>query len=509
MPQCLNCTKHHVRCDYMEGAPSDMPDRSSSSPNHEPLWKPEIDDAVEQWQISGEFPFPWLPMSACPQPQLYSKTELRLMYHLSATCDEMTQRGNAKMTLWAETFPKFMSVASSHTFAMHALLAFSATHLAWVTRSREIKNLAFHHSGAALKGLHVAIGCFSKDNADAIYMSSLLLSWQATDWRGWSSLVDGIKAVVNAMQPWFHESVFAEMITQHWIQANSIHDRAKQASAGSPDNRQSILAEIMGHLEHLWPFLSDYEHESKWIEQLKEYIERLRSSNYPLSAEEQFSHLYTLRKWLFWVPTTLPQEKFPAGPVQTLLAYFYATALALEPLYSDVGAALCADLALAPLEEVIRLAGTPPGASDVISVWNSNVIAFDFPRQVAISYRNRRAWQPHDEQSVDFLDTANYELVEWNMELENRIADSTHTASNSPAFAQSSLYMIAPPASPFLEVPLTATDYSQYYNFVTPLHSPSFLAAERDYMVAEPAYMMASPLNSEFVAPMTVWTCCS
>ena len=65
---------------------------------------------------------------------------------------------------------------------MSAILAFSATHMAWITRSVETKNLAYHHRGTALKGLQEAIGKFSEENSDAALAASVLLSWQASDW---------------------------------------------------------------------------------------------------------------------------------------------------------------------------------------------------------------------------------------------------------------------------------------------------------------------------------------
>jgi hypothetical protein len=65
---------------------------------------------------------------------------------------------------------------------MSSILALSATHLAWITESQETDNLAYHHRGVALKGLHEAIGTFSRENCDAILAASMLLSWQATEW---------------------------------------------------------------------------------------------------------------------------------------------------------------------------------------------------------------------------------------------------------------------------------------------------------------------------------------
>ncbi len=75
----------------------------------------------------------------------------------------------------------FLNIASSHPFVMHSILAFSATHLAWLTKSAETNNIAYHHRGIALGGLQEAIGNFSKANSDAILAASILLSWQATE----------------------------------------------------------------------------------------------------------------------------------------------------------------------------------------------------------------------------------------------------------------------------------------------------------------------------------------
>jgi hypothetical protein len=57
---------------------------------------------------------------------------------------------------------------------MHALLALSATHLAWLTDCPLTANMAYEHRGIALKGLHEAIGAFSRQNSDAVRAASLL-----------------------------------------------------------------------------------------------------------------------------------------------------------------------------------------------------------------------------------------------------------------------------------------------------------------------------------------------
>jgi hypothetical protein len=77
---------------------------------------------------------------------------------------------------------RFLKIGIDYDFVMHALLALSATHLAWLTDCPLTANMAYEHRGIALKGLHEAIGAFSRQNSDAVLAASLLLSWQATDW---------------------------------------------------------------------------------------------------------------------------------------------------------------------------------------------------------------------------------------------------------------------------------------------------------------------------------------
>lgn len=79
-------------------------------------------------------------------------------------------------------FFRLLEIAITSDFVMSAILALSASHLAWETNDSETEHLAYHHRGVALKGLHEAIGSFSRDNSEAILAASMLLSWQATEW---------------------------------------------------------------------------------------------------------------------------------------------------------------------------------------------------------------------------------------------------------------------------------------------------------------------------------------
>ena len=74
-----------------------------------------------------------------------------------------------------------MAIAQSHEYALHAVLAWSATHLAEMTGDALIRQDAYYHRAQALEGLQKGIVSFSKENADAVLCASIVMSWQAPD----------------------------------------------------------------------------------------------------------------------------------------------------------------------------------------------------------------------------------------------------------------------------------------------------------------------------------------
>lgn len=77
---------------------------------------------------------------------------------------------------------RLLRIGATAPYVMHALLAFSAMHIAFLTDCPLVGSMAFEHRGIALSGLHEAIGTFSRETSDAVLAASLVLSWQATDW---------------------------------------------------------------------------------------------------------------------------------------------------------------------------------------------------------------------------------------------------------------------------------------------------------------------------------------
>jgi hypothetical protein len=101
-----NCTKHQVRCDYMDSPTAMMPESPQSSPQPNLLWTPEIEATIDLWRQTGEFPFPELQVYPQPQWHALSRTDLRLIHHLSTISNEMFRNRTSKSTLWTDMMPK-------------------------------------------------------------------------------------------------------------------------------------------------------------------------------------------------------------------------------------------------------------------------------------------------------------------------------------------------------------------------------------------------------------------
>jgi hypothetical protein len=323
------------------------------------------------------------------------------------------------------------------------------------------------------------------------------------------------------MQPWRHESLFADYIAEHTPMPNRhfMNPISTPISQESRREHLNALVDIHASLQRLQPYLIRNEQESKWVDQLKGYLDRLRSSTQPQTPEEQFNQLYALRKWLFWVPISLLAAKRGDVNVLVVLAHFYATALALEPMFPDVASVFVADLSLRPLEEINQLVQSFQDPRFDAHMQTMSYLV-QFPVDMVSSYKTRREWSRQQMSSISPMQQQSaYALESMNLDLENHIAQYSYGQSLSPAFAPSPLTflpsgMASTPTSPYLEVPRsgtvdaygTASSYASSSSYASPLGSPAALlppySAPQEHAFA---FGMQSGYPSGFVAT-PIWT---
>ncbi|QIW96565.1 hypothetical protein AMS68_002083 [Peltaster fructicola] len=357
-PQCRNCTKHQVRCDYMDTADAETSSQRSSSIDERSITlSPSIEDEIDAWKQSGVFPFPNLHVYPPPQVHDLSKDDLRLIYHICSVCSDLAMSETSNLAGWTEKIPKFLSIASSFRFVMHAILSFAANHLAWVQTSTDLRSLQVQHGSIALRGLHDAIGNFSPANADAILSASMLMCWQATDWLSWSSLLSGMQSVMTAMPPQNRDRFLADVFPRETTESH----RSVPIHGATLQERAHILQDLVNALELLQVALLGHDLESHWIDQLLQYVHRLQTVPPASTPEQQFQHAYMLRKWAFWVPISLLRRQSSRGPAVLVLAHLYAAMTALQPLFPDLHPNFYSDSAptitrvvLPPLQAIIQ-----------------------------------------------------------------------------------------------------------------------------------------------------------
>lgn len=270
----------------------------------------------------------------------------------------------------------------------------------------------------------------------------------------------------------------------------------------SSSNRMTILLNTIQALEHLQQSLSAHEAEAYWTGQLLSYMQRLQASGPASSPDEQYGHLYLLRKWLFWVPTLLLQRQGGQGPAMLTLAHFYATALALEPLYPDLGSGFCARIALAPLQAIIDVTSAMHSRDSHHSSAEMATL-MSFPRHMAMHFRSRgqeshTAVSNKPSPSLDQFNSGNF--------------DYASISNMSPAFAPSHLHLVAgqTPTLPssYLEIPSSQAAGSVGFTLGTQqwgiLPSPGFPPHGYTEHGQPYAYAMCG-FRDGFVAPI-IWT---
>jgi hypothetical protein len=300
---------------------------------------------------------------------------------------------------------------------MHALLAFSAMHVAHLTDCPLVGNIAYEHRGIALKGLQEAISTFSRETSDAVLAASLVLSWQATDWyvqsqfshhpkdsseltrqplfldnrRSWTQLMQGTSSVIDAMEPWKHESQFGDFIAE-----SSTFPTAPPSP--SPDHKPSQLREedldafhaSLVQLQKVEAHLKQARVDSKPIGQLINFFKGARKvSSMPVA--QQFERLRPLRDWLFWVPVMYLQHSHVSPSALVIIAHYYTVALLMERLFPEIGTAYFGSLSIGPVEEIAHrlmsynIAGYQGDCQAALRL-------MEFPIDTVNEFRHRMGW---------------------------------------------------------------------------------------------------------------------
>lgn len=460
---------------------------------------PDIDSLVNEWQHTGVASLGDLSLDLQSRSFPYSESDIKMIYFILRAGHSAESQ---EFTVWTNSFSQGFAIAKRHPFLMQAVFAFTAFSLAFESGSVEAKGLAYQYGGVALQGLQDAISEFSAENADAVLLASRLLAWQANDWRSWASLTAGIRTVVDAMQNLPNESSVQSIVDQ---EAATIPQAFPESPRGSINEAyyahyRAILSNCSAALDDLAGELEGRKHESRYIDQLRDYVHRLVGVRPAQTSEEQFNHLYTLRKWIFYVPAILLRNPNRDQLTLIVIAHFYAVALSMDDLFPSVAPVFLSSLAITPLKEIISALDAQAMSGHSTS-WELN----SFPRAILCAHLSKE--KNKRDRTPGATTASTFEGFQQQLAYSLEPGLSGH---RSPAFGQFPVSQTTPTysstSSGYLDVPIMTNSSSREY----PYDAASLPAMSQSMEPEDMMYDMdpATELPGGFVASpsQALWT---
>jgi hypothetical protein len=162
--------------------------------------------------------------------------------------------------------------------------------------------------------------------------------------------------VLNAMRPWIHESEIANYIESQRSVAGARTPVTPNFPQTQPRTEDlARLDQATAALHDLRSRLTSSAELSNLISRLLVFLQDLRR-DFPLQApEEAFERLQELRQWLFWLPPALFRPGESDLGALAMLSHFFGVAIALDPLFPEIGGSYLGSMSVTPVEEMQRV----------------------------------------------------------------------------------------------------------------------------------------------------------
>ncbi|KAF8243446.1 hypothetical protein K440DRAFT_589586 [Wilcoxina mikolae CBS 423.85] len=242
-PNCGNCVKHAIVCDFslppeeraeLELQQQQQQQQQSSSSRAAASNSPAPQPPQPQLQ---PHPHPQHQLARCPSfhgvpttpPDNINIVDLSLMHHwATSTADTISNRPNVQV-LWRVDIP---TLAVHHPFLMHTVLAISALHLCTKepARSGHYLPIATRHHDRAVRGMAACLAHISRDNCDALVVSSCLVVIysfvssridESATIASWVPLLRGVHSILKQAWAWVAGGPLSPLITQYELSSPS------------------------------------------------------------------------------------------------------------------------------------------------------------------------------------------------------------------------------------------------------------------------------------------------
>lgn len=261
---------------------------------------------------------------------------------------------------------------------------------------------------------------------------------------------------MSAMRPWIHESEFARYLQDQRMMARAgtpATPTLPQARLTSPSDDLRKVDHIIAALQTLQLRLSNSQELVEHATQLVEYLQELQQDMTPRNAEQAFVKLQVLKDWVFWLPPRILRRGESDLAPLVLLAHVYASALAVESVFPELGGPYLGSMSVYPLDNVRamlekRRKQQPQDAGIQVAL-----SLIEAPIQVLASYRLQHR---HNSQGSQSMEPYRYS-PSGSPYAAPSMSLSSATSDVSTAFTQSPLPgpgVLSPPATSYFQAAL-------------------------------------------------------
>ncbi len=269
------------------------------------------------------------------------------------------------------------------------------------------------------------------------------------------------------MRPWIYESDIANYIESQRALAGARTPVTPNFPQTQPRTEDlARLDQATAALHDLRARLTNSVELSNLIARLLSFLQELRR-DFPLQApEEAFERVQELRLWLFWLPPTLFRPEESDLGAMAVLSHFFGVAVALEPLFPEIGGSYLGSMSVAPVEEMQRVMLARRAAHPQEIGIATALSLMEVPLRTVSSYKARQHFLAQRSQSYQASPHSPY-------------AAPVPQSASSPDTMSQSLYAQSPMQSP-------GHRPSQGSPYITPASSTSGARRTSGYFDAVP-----------------------
>jgi hypothetical protein len=193
------------------------------------------------------------------------------------------------------------------------------------------------------------------------------------------------------MQTWKNDSQFQDFIGEQSTFLTAPPSPALGSKRLSRPRKVDLdaLQRTYVELQKVEAHLKGNNEDTKAIMQLMSFVRGIRKVSPIHTTAQRFEMLVPLRAWLLWLPVTFLQQTRMTPSAFVILAHFYTVALAVEPLFPEVGPVYFGSLSLGPIDEIARRLLSINVSQTSEADLNTLINLMEYPMEVAFQFRAR------------------------------------------------------------------------------------------------------------------------